>query len=474
MEKIEARDVNFYYGAFHALKGISMDIPQNQVVAFIGPSGCGKSTFLRLFNRMNDLISGTRLEGQILIDGQDIYGADVHVDELRKNVGMVFQRPNPFPKSIFDNVAYGLRVNGIKDKAYIRERVEESLRGAALWDEVKDKLGESAFALSGGQQQRLCIARAMAVSPSVLLMDEPASALDPISTAKVEELISELRSQVTIVIVTHNMQQAARVSDRTAFFYMGEMVEYDDTKTIFTNPHKEATQNYITGMVKFVDQQLTQLRNEVYRMWAMVYSQMDQARQAVLAMDRNIAQQIWVRERLVDAQDIKIDTQVEDFIALYTPVAVDLRFVLAMLKINSDLERIGDYAYSIARFVKETDAEKLDAALVDRLQLERMFDIVLEMMNGLQSSLMDENPSKASSVIDMDDELDRLKAASDSILMEYAREHTDELPVVMGLGSIFRKLERTGDHLTNIAEEIVFYVDAKVLRHTAMFSQKGE
>ena len=227
-------------------------------------------------------------------------------------------------------------------------------------------------------------------------------------------------------------------------------------------------------MVKFVDQQLTQLRNEVYRMWAMVYSQMDQARQAVLAMDRNIAQQIWVRERLVDAQDIKIDTQVEDFIALYTPVAVDLRFVLAMLKINSDLERIGDYAYSIARFVKETDVEKLDADLVGRLQLERMFGVVLEMMNELQASLMDENPAKASSVIDMDDELDRLKTASDSILMEYARTHTDELPVLMGLGSVFRKLERTGDHLTNIAEEIVFYVDAKVLRHTAMFSQKGE
>ena len=223
-------------------------------------------------------------------------------------------------------------------------------------------------------------------------------------------------------------------------------------------------------MVKFVDQQLTQLRNEVYRMWAMVYSQMDQARQAVLAMDRNIAQQIWVRERLVDAQDIKIDTQVEDFIALYTPVAVDLRFVLAMLKINSDLERIGDYAYSIARFVKETDVEKLDADLVGRLQLERMFGVVLEMMNELQASLMDENPAKASSVIDMDDELDRLKTASDSILMEYARTHTDELPVLMGLGSVFRKLERTGDHLTNIAEEIVFYVDAKVLRHTAMLS----
>ncbi len=247
MEKIEAKDVNFYYGDFHALKGITMEIPEHKVVAFIGPSGCGKSTFLRLFNRMNDLIPGARLEGSILIDGQDIYGSGVQVDELRKNVGMVFQRPNPFPKSIFDNVAYGLRVNGIKDKEFISHRVEESLKGAALWNEVKDKLNASAYALSGGQQQRLCIARAMAVSPSVLLMDEPASALDPISTAKVEELICELRNEVTIVIVTHNMQQASRVSDKTAFFYMGEMVEYDDTKVIFTNPHKEATQNYITG-----------------------------------------------------------------------------------------------------------------------------------------------------------------------------------------------------------------------------------
>lgn len=248
MKKIEAIDVNFYYGDFHALKGISMDIPQNKVVAFIGPSGCGKSTFLRLFNRMNDLIPGARLQGSILVDGQDIYApGGMEVDELRKNVGMVFQRPNPFPKSIFDNVAYGLRVNGIKDKEFIRQRVEESLRGAALWDEVKDKLNSSAYALSGGQQQRLCIARAMAISPSVLLMDEPASALDPISTAKVEELICELRNQVTIVIVTHNMQQASRVSDKTAFFYMGEMIEYDDTKVIFTNPRKEATQNYITG-----------------------------------------------------------------------------------------------------------------------------------------------------------------------------------------------------------------------------------
>lgn len=245
--KIDARDVNFWYGGFQALKNISMQIEEKSVVAFIGPSGCGKSTFLRLFNRMNDLIPGCRLEGEVLIDGQDIYGKGVEVDELRKNVGMVFQRPNPFPKSIFENVAYGLRVNGIKDNSFIRQRVEETLKGAALWDEVKDKLKESAYALSGGQQQRLCIARAMAVSPSILLMDEPASALDPISTAKVEELIHELKKEYTIVIVTHNMQQAARISDKTAFFYMGQMIEFDVTKKIFTNPEKEATENYITG-----------------------------------------------------------------------------------------------------------------------------------------------------------------------------------------------------------------------------------
>ena len=247
MNKIEAKNVDFYYGSFHALKGINIAIPAGEVVAFIGPSGCGKSTFLRLFNRMNDLIPGARLEGQILIDGNDIYDRSVDVDVLRRGVGMVFQRPNPFPKSIFENVAYGLRVNGVKDKAFISQRVEEALTSAALWTEVKDKLKESAYALSGGQQQRLCIARAMAVSPSVLLMDEPASALDPISTAKVEELIHELKKDYTIVIVTHNMQQAARVSDRTAFFYMGEMVEMGDTKKIFTHPDKEATQNYITG-----------------------------------------------------------------------------------------------------------------------------------------------------------------------------------------------------------------------------------
>lgn len=244
---IEAKNIDFYYGDFHALKDISMTMESNTVTAFIGPSGCGKSTFLRLFNRMNDLIPGTRLHGECLIEGENIYGRQVNVDELRKKVGMVFQKPNPFPKSIFENVAYGLRVNGVTDKGFIRERVEESLVKAALWDEVKDKLKKSAFELSGGQQQRLCIARALAVSPSVLLMDEPASALDPISTSKIEELIHTLKKSYTIVIVTHNMQQAARLSDRTGFFMLGELIEFGDTKKIFLNPDKTETQNYITG-----------------------------------------------------------------------------------------------------------------------------------------------------------------------------------------------------------------------------------
>ena len=247
MQKLESRHVNVFYGASQALTDINIGIDENTVTALIGPSGCGKSTYLRLFNRMNDLIDGIKIEGQLLIDGKDIYEKNVNVDALRKNTGMVFQKPNPFPKTIFENVAYGLRVNGITDAKIIEERVETSIKQVVLWDEVKDKLKKSAFELSGGQQQRLCIARALAIQPSIILMDEPTSALDPISTAKIEELIHELKAKYTIVIVTHNMQQAARVSDHTAFFYLGELVEFGVTKEIFTNPKREKTQNYITG-----------------------------------------------------------------------------------------------------------------------------------------------------------------------------------------------------------------------------------
>ena len=247
MNALSSKNLDFYYGDFHALKNINMEIEKNTVTALIGPSGCGKSTYLRLFNRMNDLIPDTKLEGLVMVNGKDIYSKNCEVAELRKDVGMVFQRPNPFPKSIFENVAYGLRVNGIGDKKFIEYQVEKSLRDAALWDEVSHKLKKSAFELSGGQQQRLCIARALAVSPSIILMDEPASALDPVSTTKIEDLIFELKKNYTIVIVTHNMQQASRVSDKTGFFYLGELVEYDDTSVIFTNPRNEATQRYVTG-----------------------------------------------------------------------------------------------------------------------------------------------------------------------------------------------------------------------------------
>jgi phosphate transport system ATP-binding protein len=245
--KVLVEKLDFYYGQTQALRDVSIAIKENQITAFIGPSGCGKSTFLRCLNRMNDLIPGARASGKILVDGIDIYSRTIDLSELRRKVGMVFQKSNPFPKSIFENVAYGLRIRGVTDQAALQEAVEKSLKDAALWDEIKDKLNQSAMKLSGGQQQRVCIARALAVEPEILLMDEPASALDPISTGKIEELIQDLKRTYTIVIVTHNMQQAARISDFTGFFFLGQMVEFDETSKIFTNPDDKRTEDYVTG-----------------------------------------------------------------------------------------------------------------------------------------------------------------------------------------------------------------------------------
>jgi len=245
--KIEAKSLDFYYGSFKALKDINIKVEENNVTALIGPSGCGKSTFLRTLNRMNDLIDGTRVNGEILLDGENIYSKELMVEELRKKVGMVFQKPNPFPKTIYENIVFGPKRHGVKEKNQLDEIVERSLKGAALWNEVKDQLGKSAWELSGGQQQRLCIARAIAMQPEVILMDEPTSALDPIATAKIEELIEDLKKEYTIVIVTHSMQQAARISDNTAYFLMGELIEFGNTKEIFTNPKDKRTEDYITG-----------------------------------------------------------------------------------------------------------------------------------------------------------------------------------------------------------------------------------
>ena len=247
--KIALRDLHLYYGDFHALKGLSMEIPEKEITAFIGPSGCGKSTCLKTLNRMNDLVEGCKITGGVFIDGEDIYAPQTDVTLLRRRAGMVFQKPNPFPMSVYDNIAYGPRVHGVKKKHELDEIVERSLREAALWDEVKDRLKKSALGLSGGQHQRLCIARALAVEPDILLMDEPTSALDPISTTKIEDLMAELKKKYTVVIVTHNMQQAARISDRTAFFLLGEIVEYDATPAMFSMPQDKRTEDYITGRV---------------------------------------------------------------------------------------------------------------------------------------------------------------------------------------------------------------------------------
>lgn len=247
MNKFEVRGMDLYYGSFHALKNININIPEKEITAFIGPSGCGKSTFLKSLNRMNDLVEGCRISGDIKLDGVDIYKDKMDVNVLRKRVGMVFQKPNPFPMSIYDNIAYGPRTHGIRNKAQLDEIVEKSLRGAAIWDEVKDRLNKSALGMSGGQQQRLCIARALAVEPEVLLMDEPTSALDPISTLKIEDLMDDLKSRYTVAIVTHNMQQAARIADYTAFFLVGEVVEYAPTDELFTMPKDKRTEDYITG-----------------------------------------------------------------------------------------------------------------------------------------------------------------------------------------------------------------------------------
>lgn len=247
MSKINIENLDLYYGDFHALHGISMAIEPNEITAFIGPSGCGKSTLLKSLNRMNDMVEGCKITGSITLDGQDIFGKDLDVNVLRKRVGMVFQKPNPFPMSVYDNVAYGPRIHGIKNKKQLDEIVERALKNAAIWDELKDRLKKSALGLSGGQQQRLCIARALACDPEVLLMDEPTSALDPISTSKIEDLVIELKKKYTVVIVTHNMQQAVRISDKTAFFLLGDLVEYGKTDEIFSNPKNKKTENYITG-----------------------------------------------------------------------------------------------------------------------------------------------------------------------------------------------------------------------------------
>ena len=430
--KIEAERLNFYYGDKQALADISVKIHPNVVTAFIGPSGCGKSTFLRTLNRMNDIIPGTRVEGKVLIDGADIYGPGVDVVALRRRVGMVFQKSNPFPKSIFENVAYGLRINGMAgSRAELAARVEESLKQAALWDEVKDRLHESALALSGGQQQRLCIARALAVRPDILLMDEPASALDPIATQRIEELVYDLKKHYTIVIVTHNMQQAARVSDYTAFFWLGQLVEYDRTEKMFTTPAEKLTEDYVTGRFgKAWNAPFGTSRRSSRRCrrgcsrWA-AWPRSACARPCRGSSTRDVAliDKVLRGDEPINELHIEVDNRCFTLLALYQPMATDLRAIVAAVKINTDLERVGDLAVNIAeaahRYATHPPVKKL-------IDIPQMGDIAQTMLRDALDSFVRRDTRWRTQVLNEDDQLDALKTQVFRELLTYMLRRPDD------------------------------------------------
>ena len=369
MNKFEVRNMDLYYGSFHALKNINIDIPEKEITAFIGPSGCGKSTFLKSLNRMNDLVEGCRISGDIKLDGVDIYKDKMDVNVLRKRVGMVFQKPNPFPMSIYDNIAYGPRTHGIHNKAQLDEIVERSLRGAAIWDEVKDRLNKSALGMSGGQQQRLCIARALAVEPEVLLMDEPTSALDPISTSKVEELATELKENYTIVMVTHNMQQAARISDKTAFFLLGELVRWARRSVCSPRPWTSApritsraasakeVRQMGTSVRKMYDAELLQLDTMLARMGHAAGGAIESAMTALRTGDTELARSVIARDSEIDSAEHEIEHRCLTLFLRQQPVAGDLRKVSTALKMVTDIERIADQASDIAEIALHLHAE---------------------------------------------------------------------------------------------------------------------
>ena len=409
--KFDIEKLNLHYGSFHALKDINMQISAHEITAFIGPSGCGKSTFLKTLNRMNDLVENVKIDGKVELDGQNIF-KDMDAITLRHKVGMVFQQPNPFPKSIYDNIAYGPRIFGITRKADLDEIVEKSLRQAAIWDELKDRLNKSALGLSGGQQQRLCIARTLAVEPEVILMDEPTSALDPISTSKIEDLAMELKDKYTIVIVTHNMQQAARISDKTAFFLLGEVVEYNNTGDLFAKPRDERTYEALTNM------------------------------------DREQAAKILQDDANVDLKERDIESKCLKLLLEQQPVASDLRKVSSALKMITDLERIGDQAGDIAEIIKTTDLLEP----VKATRLGEMAKAVASMVRESIESFANEDLKKTKEVIAYDDVIDDMfsqvkKELADGILNGEATQEQ-----ILDILMIAKYYERIGDHATNIAE----------------------
>ena len=454
------------------------------MTAFIGPSGCGKSTFLRTLNRMNDIIPGTRVEGTVLIDGQDIYDPGVDVVQLRRTRRHGVPEVEPVPE--VDLREHRLRPahqrHGRRRKAELAERVEESLRQAAIWDEVKDRLHESALALSGGQQQRLCIARALAIRPEILLMDEPASALDPIATQRIEELIYDLKKTYTIVIVTHNMQQAARVSDHTAFFWLGRLVEYDRTDKIFTAPAEKLTEDYVTGgtdgrlivesgrVFRHFQEELEALKERLLEMGGLAEERVRAAVHGLVERDPAALEAVLTGDEPINDLHIEVDDRCFKLLALHQPMAADLRVIVAAVKINTDLERVGDLAVNIAEAGKRYLQHPPVKPLID---IPRMGDIAQLMLRDALDAFVRRDSALAEAVLANDDDAGRLKTQIFRELLTYMLQNPGTIEPSLDLILISRHLERIGDHATNIAEDVIFMVSARDVRHHAVRHRRG-
>ena len=475
---IDVRDLTFAYGNHEVLHEVSLQIPPRAVTAFIGPSGCGKTTLLRCFNRMNDLVESAKISrGSIVIQDRDINAPSVDVVDLRRRIGMVFQKSNPFPKSIYDNIAYGLRIAGVTKRSKINEAVEKSLRAAALWDEVKDRLERSAYGLSGGQQQRLCIARALAVEPEIVLMDEPCSALDPIATAKVEELIRTLKATYTIVIVTHNMQQAGRCSDHTAFFYLGPFDRIRRDATDFFQSHTTANRGLYyrslwlrkrTAMtppkhiLATFDEALATLRNNVLMMASLTARSLDNAFNGLMQRDDDLCATAIADDEDIDQLEKQVDKDGIDLLLRFQPVASDLRRVVSAMKLSSNLERMGDQAVSIARKARKLNQHP---PLPETALIEPMRKVSMEMFKDSVDAYVREDVELGRGLKARDKTLDEMNASTSRRLIERMAQDPDQLRGYLNLMFIARHLERVGDHATNIAEDAVYAAAAEDIRH---------
>ena len=464
--KISVRNLNFHYGGNHALRDNNLDIAENRVTAIIGPSGCGKSTHLRCYNRIYELYKGQSASGEILLDDRNILDPSVDLIELRMRVGMIFQRPSPFPMSIYDNVAYGLRLQGGHSRSEMEGRIEDALRNAALWDEVENQLHEPGTHLSGGQQQRLCIARAIAVEPEVILMDEPASAIDPVGTAKIEDLIGELKTRYTIVIVTHNMQQAARVSDLTAFFFEGEIVEFGAHNRYL---HKAETQadrrlhhRKVRIMTTHLQKEIEKLQKRILFMGAEVEDTVRKSVDALVRRDAKLAQAVIDHDEEIDQLEIEIEEECLKILALHQPVAIDLRYVIAVLKMNNDLERIGDLAVDIAERAAYLGTHSPIDLLLD---FRGMADLTQLMLKCSLDALVNSDPVLARQVRASDDAVDEMNREMFTLIHDYIRNNPDHVAEAIHLLSASRHLERIADQTTNIAEDVIYMVEGEIVRH---------